>query len=194
MLLLQRRFSHLTNESGFVLVLSLVVLLILSLFGAWALQTSTSELNVAGGLQQAERKLNLAEGGAHVESNNIASTAKDFYNMHDPGRFNELRIPSNLADFDPGGDSGLATMPAITASDPLTWPRDNLIGSNTAADNRYDYRYLVTYLTSGPPRQGMSADKFEDYSYRIRGNAPDRPGLTTVEVGGKQTGQKGVDK
>ena len=194
MLLLHRRFSHMVNESGFVLVLSLVVLLILSLFGVWALRTSTSEVNVAGGLQQAERKLNLAEGGGHAESSNIARTAKDFYNMYDPGRFNQLRIPSNMTEFDPGNDSGLATMPAIDAADPLTWPWDNLITSNAAADNQYDYRYLVTYLTSGPPPQGMPADRLESYSYRIRGNAPDRPGLTTVEVGGKQTGFKGIDK
>ena len=51
-------------ESGFVLVLALVMLLLLSLFGAWALQTTTFDLRLAGGLQQAERQFNLAEGSA----------------------------------------------------------------------------------------------------------------------------------
>ena len=93
-------------ESGFVLVLALVMLLLLSLFGAWALQTTTFELRVAGGLQQAERQFNLAEGSASGEAGQVGFQTKDFYKLSDPSQYNRLLLPPpNEGDFDPGSDT-----------------------------------------------------------------------------------------
>jgi type II secretory pathway pseudopilin PulG len=181
-----------TPESGFVLVLALVMLLLLSLFGAWALQTTTFELRVAGGLQQAERQFNLAEGAANGEAGLVGFERKDFYNLPDPSLYNRPLIPTNDGDFDPGNDTTTAVAD-ITADDATTWPWDNLLRNydNLPVDtNSYDYRYHVTYLHSTTAPMGYNADKFAGYKHMIRGNPAN--GTTVVELGGSKVGQKGT--
>lgn len=179
-----------STESGFVLVLSLVVLLMLSLFGAWALQTSNFELKVAGGTQQAERQFNIAEGSAYAEAGNLGFNLKDFYQVSDPTLFNRLMIPTTDADFDPGNDTA-TTLAGITASDATTWPWDNLLRnydnlpSNT---NEFDYRYLVTYLYSDTAPMGYDPTAFSGYKFRIQGNTTQT--FSIVELGGTKVGVK----
>ena len=181
-----------TSESGFVLVLSLVILLLLSLFGAWALQTSTFELRVAGGLQQAERQFNLAEGAANGESGNVGFQTKTFYQLSDPSQYNRLLLPGNDGDFDPGNDT-TTTFPGIAANDYTTWPWDNLLRNYNNAPvntNTYDYRYLVTYLHSSTPPMGYEATMFSGYRFQIRGNTVSAANI--IEVGGSKVGVKAV--
>ena len=175
------------GESGFVLVLSLVVLLMLSLFGAWALQTSTFELKVADGEQQIENQFNIVEGAAYAEAGKVGFFQKDFYKITNPSLLNQLLIPITDADFDPGSDTS-KTLAGILATDPTTWPWDNLLRDYTSPStaNAFDYRYLVTYRYPSTPPIGYDASMFSGYKFRIQGNAA----LVVVELGGNKVGVK----
>ena len=185
-------------ESGFVLVLALVMLLLLSLFGAWALQTTTFELRVAGGLQQAERQFNLAEGSASGEAGLVGFQTKDFYQLSDPSQYNRPLLPANEGDFDPGSDTDKPVANPSNddeedalAKDPSSWPWDNLLRNYDNAPvntNSYDYRYLVTYLHPTAPPMGYDATMFSGYRFRIRGNPT--TAATVIELGGSKVGVK----
>ena len=153
------------RESGFVLVLAVIILLVLSLLGIWALRTSNFELDVSGGSQQVGVLQNLAEGAAYNEAVNLGFNTKTFYQITDPTVFNQVLWPDATADFNPGNYLTKARVPfnaATTQTDPTQWPYDNLLRnySNTTASNQVTYSYLTTYLTSGPPPMGYSANNF----------------------------------
>lgn len=177
----QRDASTNTPEAGFALIMAMVALLVLTLLGVWALYTSTSELQVAGGSQQVERQFNVAEGGAYAEAVNVGFTQKAFYNF---ANFNQgMMNPTTDALFDPGGDTN-NVIGNIAATDPATWPWDNLRNATTAAGqavnaNDLDYRYLVTYLGSGTPPPGYDAALMSAHQVRVQGAAP-----LVVELGG----------
>lgn len=185
-----------TSESGFVLVLAMVVLLVISLLGIWALTTSDFELKVAGGSQQVERQFNLAEGAVNAEAVSLGYSQKPFYKVTNfiP---NHLMIPTSDADFDPGNDTVhtlaelLAILPSPVPSD--NWPWGNLLDATTAAGqaataNEFDYRYLVTYLEKGgevPGAPGTEVGKFAFHYLRVQGAAP-----MVIELGGIIIGPK----
>lgn len=193
--MLQHSTLSIREESGFVLVFSMVALLMLSLFGMWALQTSKSELDVAGGLQQMDRQMNVAEGAAYLETTRVGLFQRTFYNISNP-EFQTFKplVPTSNADFDPGNDTN--NNPAgIVTNDHSTWPWDNLLQNYTnipSNTNDYDYRYLVTYLgtagsggtTKKGPGQGNASEETHLVYYRIDGNAA--RSNTVVEVGGKK--------
>lgn len=211
--LIQYNFKKNTAQSGFILVLAMVVLLMLSLFGAWALQTSTNELQVAGGLEQVERQFNIAEGGANSEAINLGFKKRDFYNISDPTLMNKILPPKTKSTFDPGGDntaitsdgnvSSILNDPDKMKSDPTLWPWRNLcpVQDNNdewpaaatyekklSTNNELDYRYLVTYLmpnTIPPIGYGQNVTA---YNFRIQGNAART--TTVVELGGINLGTK----
>ena len=172
-----------TSEAGFALIMAMVALLVLTLLGIWALNTSTFELRVAGGSQQVERQFNVAEGGTYTEAVNVGFTQKTFYNF---ANFNQgMMTPTTDAQFDPGNDT--ANMVGnIVSTDPATWPWDNLRNAMTAAGqaadaNVFDYRYLVTYLGSTTPPPGYDAALMSAHQVRVQGAAP-----LVVELGGKK--------
>jgi len=174
-----------TGESGFVLVLALVILLVLTMFGIWALNTSDFELKVAGGSQQVERQFNLAEGAAYSEAGKVGFFLQPFYILPDPSLSNwgKLLAPTAEADFDPGNDTA-TTVAGIDAAVPATWPWQNLVNDNAAGANAFDYRSLVTYL-GFENVMGSSADYFSGYNFRVQGAAP-----LVVELGGTKLGPK----
>lgn len=175
-------------ESGFVLVLSLVILLMISLFGIWAMQTTKSELDVAGGSQRIEKKFNVAEGAANAETGNVGFSTKDFYKItFDPTTVHNQTMIPGAGDFDPGTDR-TSTVGALSAGDMVTWPWDNLLRDYTANTNAYDYRYLVTYLYSDVAPMGYDPSSFSAYKFRIQGNTARES--TVVEMGGVKVGVK----
>ena len=175
----------------------------LSLFGAWALQTSNSELNMAGGLQQVERQFNIAEGAANTEAGNLGFNRRTFYQISDPTIYDNPLVPtpSTAQAFNPGNDT-----PAITpldAGDPTTWPWRNLWPvdddndtwvtataqeKNLPEHNDLDYRYLVTYLLPDIAPMGYDPTMFSGYKFRIQGNTARTTAL--VELGGTKIGVK----
>jgi hypothetical protein len=177
------------SEAGFVLVLAMVVLLVLSMLGAWALMTSKSELDVAGGLQRAEKQFNIAEGGTSLEAVKVGFATQTYYQVGDPSVTNQILRPPD-ADCDPGGDAPRNGLPVVTsvgiqADDPTTWPWQNLIQDNV--DDEFDYRYLVTYLNADMPPKGYDATAFSSYTFSIQGMAPG-----VIEVGGFKIGPKAM--
>ena len=187
------------NEEGFVLVLSLVLLLLLTLFGVWALNSSDFENRVAGNAQQAERQFHVAEAANYSEAALLGYTQRDVYDLTFPDDHNRVLAP--VQDFDPFNkkdcnksdvNEKYNSCYAAKPDDPTTWPWDNLEGKHGADRNKFlDYRYLVTYLYSDKPPKGYAADQFDSYKYRIQGNAPrtvfgvSNPGRMVETAGGK---------
>ena len=182
------------GESGFVLVLAVIILLVLSLLGIWALRTSNFELDVSGSSQQVGIQQNLAEGASYNEAVSLGYNIKAFYQISDPTVFNQVLWPVATTDFNPGSYNNIkwtAFNAVTTQTDPTQWPYDNLLRnytSNNTASNQVTYRYLTTYLTSGPPPMGYSANNFSGYTFRIQGAPVTAP--LVVEVGGNKVGVK----
>lgn len=181
-----------TTESGFVLILSLVVLLMLSLLGIWALKTSTFELRVAGSSQQVEVQFNITEGGANAEAGKVGFNQQDFYQIGDPSVLNQLLIPATDPVFDPGNDTA-NVLANIDSGDSATWPWENIwptVGERTQpVHNNLDYKYLTTYLYPDTPPMGYDTNHFSGYKFRIQGAARiDAP--MVVELGGTKVGVK----
>jgi hypothetical protein len=159
-----RRPPSPTAESGFVMVLALIILLMLSLFGAWAIQTSRTELDVSSGLQQIETRFNLVEGGAYMVAGDILRQQGQWANITNftANRTPGMNIlPSNL---DPGSDSAVAAH-LIAPGLPATWPWENLLREyNANINNEFDFRHRVIYLGESPGKgtsHKMITAKFE---------------------------------
>jgi Tfp pilus assembly protein PilX len=178
---IQHDTDEITSEAGFALIMAMVALLVLTLLGIWALNTSTFELRVAGESQQVEKQFNVAEGGAYAEAVNVGFTRKTWYGFanFNPG----MKNPTTDAQFDPGNDT-TNLVGGIDSADPATWPWDNLRDATTAAGqdpaaNALDYRCLVAYLGSTTPPLGYDATLMSAHQLRIQGAAP-----LVVELGG----------
>ena len=182
------------NQDGFTLVLALAVLLMLSTFGIWALQTSTSELDIAGGNQRIEEQFNIIEGAAYTEAAKVGFTLENFYQINDPTNFDLVLFPKTTDDFDPGKDlpdvnnsfEEIVHHPSTIPANEEHWPRQNLTRDNN--DNRFDYSYLVTYLNPDSPPLGYDANSFAAYKFRIQAASPTSP--LFVELGGRKIGPR----
>ncbi|MBU2539088.1 MAG: hypothetical protein KKH22_11680 [Proteobacteria bacterium] len=176
------------NEAGFILVAAMVVLLALTMFGIWAIRTSTLELDIAGSMQRAEKGFNVSEGSVAIEAANVGFTTQAYYEVKDPSQTNTPLVPATEAEFDPGGDTSAAPA-AVSQTDPETWPMQNLL--RDAADDEFDYRYLVTYLYADVPPKGYDAASFSGYMFRIEGQSMEgNVGSLVIEVGGTKVGPK----
>lgn len=180
------------SEAGFVLVAAMVVLLALSLFGIWAIRTSTFELDIAGSTQRSEKQFNVAEGGAVLEAGRLGFQTRDWYVNPDPGvdPNTTYYAPQTEPDFDPGNDTA-AVPGGEDPTDSTTWPRENLVQGILNIDNEVDYRYLVTYMGYDPVIG--SGTGFSGYKYRIQGQGVEGGvGSAIVEVGGTKLGPEAV--
>lgn len=185
---LRQRATCDTAESGFVLILAMVILLVLTLFGIWAQRTSTSEMNVAGSSQQVERQFNVSEGGANSEAGKVGFALQPFYQISNPSLFNQLLTPTTDPTFDPGNDTA-TTIAGITAGNLTTWPWENLLQNYTnlpTNTNEFDYRYLTTYLHPDTAPMGYDPNFFSAYKFRIQSSAALVP--VVVELGGAKVG------
>lgn len=182
-----------TAESGFVLVLAMVILLLVTLLGIWGLRTSTSELDVAGVSQQVERQFNVSEGGAYSEAGKVGFGLQPFYLISNPSILNQILTPTTEATFDPGNDTA-TTLAGITAANVTTWPWENLWPlqlpivdeKNLPIHNELDYRYLTTYLYPDTAPMGYDPTAFSGYKFRIQSGAAVVP--VVVELGGTKVG------
>jgi|GEM_PF-366258 len=192
------------DEQGFILVLSLMALVMVSLLGAWALTTSTFEIKIAGNEQIKEASFNISEGGVYLEGSKLGfttSTNFNWYNVSDPSTLNQLLLPPlGTAGYDPGDDIPAAVEANITIAniegtpnDATMWPRQNLtadLSTNATvdahvADDSSDYAYLVRYLYPDIPPKGYDAGSFAAYKFRLNAEQ-----TITVEIGGLKVGVK----
>lgn len=187
------------DEAGFVLVAAMIVLLALTLFGIWAIRTSTMEMEIAGSMQRAEKQFNVAEGAVALESGNLGFATQTYYEIADPTQLNHALVPQTEAEFDPGNDRSildpawdtLKNDPDNTEKqrDPDNWPTKNLLQNN--ADDEFDYRYLVTYLYPDVPPKGYDASQFSGYKFRVQGQGVlGSDSSLVIEVGGIKVGVK----
>jgi len=184
-----------TSEAGFVLVAAMVVLLALTMFGVWAIRTSTLEIDIAGSMQRVEKEFNVAEGSIALEGGNLGFTTAAYYEIADPTKINHALVPPTEALFDPGGDTAAPVWTAAQQDNPAyqrtpgNWPMQNLLGNTT--DDTFDYRYLVTYLYPDVPPKGYDAASFSGYKFRVQGQGVE--GMVSsqiIEVGGIKVGVK----
>ena len=186
--------KHIKNEEGFMLILSLLVLVLLSLMGLWALNTSDIEIGISGNEQRYQENFNIAEGGTYREASDIGFASNPSYAITDPSNFNQKLgpNPSVTADYDPGDDmdatvlGNLSTLSAVDVKKPEEWPHQNLLGDTS--DNSCDYSYLVTYLYPDFPPKGYDADSFSAYKFKINGARN-----TEIEIGGVKVGPKATN-
>jgi len=178
------------NQNGSILAIAMFCLLILSVLGIFALNTSDYEINIAGNQQRWEKNFNTSEGGTTLEGSHIGYAGVNglfpWYQIVDPESYNTPLYPSTLADYDPSGsDMPVAgTFPDdFNKDNPDYWPRQNLMSDTT--DDKYDYAYLVTYLYPDAPPKGTDATKFSSYKFRINGQRQ-----VIIEMGGIKVGVK----
>lgn len=179
--------SGVSDQKGFILIVGMLALCLLSLMGIWALSTSDYEFKLASNLQTLQNNANISEGGAFMEGAGVGfarTGAREWYQISDPNTYDQFLLPPS-ASYDPGGDIAIeGTFPYDFAeSDYDTWPRENMMENNT--DNTYDYAYLTTYLYPDSPPKGYDVNKFSGYKFRIRGHQK-----AVVEIGGIKVGVK----
>lgn len=165
--------SHLLDQGGYVLIIGMLALCLLSLFGIWALNTSDFEIKTASNQQSIESDLNIADGAAKQVGTEVGYAGTDptyvFFEITDPDTPDQLLVPStmNPSNVDP--------------KDSQTWPTQYLIPSS----NTDSYAYLVTYLNPDATPKGYNAANFSSYKFRI-----DAQQKTVVEIGGIKIGVK----
>ena len=184
------------NEKGSALVVCMLVLAVLTTLGVMAVRTSVTETRIAANEQRWEEDFNISEGGADIEASNVGyarSGAFEWYAISNPDLLNQILVPPDAADYDPGNDIASAgTFPDYfeglssdqQKTDSKFWPHQNL--SRDTADNTYDYAYLVTYLgTSEKGLKGYDASTFAAYQFRINSVKQ-----AAIELGGIKIGVK----
>lgn len=188
----QKTVSLQGNESGFILIFSMVMLIVITLLGLWALNTATVEVVISGHEQEYEKSFQISEGGNNSESGKIGYSKTNWYAVSNPNKLNQLLFPSVASNtFDPGADIPAATKPTsmndVIASDYRKWPVENLIGNYTPGDTEMDYSYLVTYLYPDTTPKGYDATKFAGYKFRINTHR-----TSDIEEGGIKVGPKSL--
>jgi len=183
------------NEQGFILILSLIVLTMVSLLGLWALKTATYEMKIAANEQTMESNFNVSEGGTLLESANVGFVPGNtpWYKIADPSNTDHVLLPPlpplvpDTTTYDPGNDMGHAPVAFVNShrANSANWPRQNLEGDTATAMNKVDYAYLVTYLHPDIAPKGYDAGAFSGYKFRLNGEH-----VITVEVGGLKVGVK----
>ncbi|MBT6338865.1 MAG: hypothetical protein HOJ48_06165 [Desulfobacula sp.] len=186
-------FAHICfigSQKGSILVIAMFCLLILSILGIFALNTSDYEINIAGNQQLWGKNFNTSESGASLEGSRIGYAGVNglntWYEISDPNIYNRALYPSTSTDYDPSGSDMpvTGTFPDdFNSTDNDTWPRQNLM-SDTSDDN-FDYAYLVTYLYPDAAPKGWNAIKFSSYKFRINGHRQ-----VIIEMGGQKVGVK----
>lgn len=185
-----------SNQHGYILIVSMLALCLLSLMGIWALSTSDFEYKIASNLQTLESNFNVAEGAVKQQGAAVGfarAGANAWFQIADPQTFNQYLLPPTAASYDPGSDIPVdgSTFPTdpndyLVLLDYETWPRQNLLGA--AGDDEYDYAYLVTYLypdTRPKVIKGYGAGEFSAYLFRISARQK-----AFVEIGGVKLGVK----
>jgi len=184
------RICCMDGQKGSILAIAMFCLLVLSILGTFALNTSDYEINIAGNQQQWEKNFNTAESGSIREGSHIGYAGVTglytWYEIVDPQIHNLVLNPPTLSDYDPSGSDMPAsgTFPDdFDADKPDTWPRQNLMSDT--GDDDYDYAYLVTYLYPDAAPKGWNATKFSSYKFRINGQRQ-----VIIETGGSKVGVK----
>lgn len=182
-----------SSQDGSVLAIAIFCLFVLSIFGTFALNTADFEMNIASNQQQREQNFNTSEGGVYREGFHVGFAGVSgnwtWFEISDPNTPNQFLLPTGTtpgSQYDPGSDMTQAIPTTFTdtqAQQYEVWPRENLMSDTT--DDKYDYSYLVTYLSPGVTPPGYNANKFSAYKFRLNGQRQ-----VVIEIGGMKIGVK----
>ncbi len=186
----------LDGQQGFALITAIMLLFVAMILGLMVVDSADMEIMLSGAQQRYEDSLNTTEGGAGSEAaaigtgNSIARAGTSrSYAVVNPSIQNQVLSPTNSGDtlFDPGNDMAAPATPytVTTSTLPNLWPMDNLLHSDAAADNHFDYQYRGTYLHDDSPPKGYDVTKFSGYLFEISAQR-----TTEVEMGGNKVGPK----
>jgi hypothetical protein len=186
----------LARQDGFVLVTAIMLLFVAMVLGLMVVDSADMEIMLSGAQQRYEDSFNTTEGGAGAEAAAVGTSEtitrisnSRSYSVVNPTLQNQVLSPANSGTdplYDPGSDLDLTeTVGVDIATDPEKWPVENLLRSDTAANNRFDYQYRVIYLHDDLPPKGFDAGKFSGYLFEIGAHRN-----TVVEMGGNKVGPK----
>jgi hypothetical protein len=185
----------LARQDGFVLLAAIMMLFVAMILGLMVVDSADVEIALSGAQQRYEDGFNTTEGGAGAEAAAVGTsetitrgTNTRSYSVVNPSVQDQVLSPSNstTAIYDPGSDLHLSETVTVTATtSPTLWPADNLLQSDTNADDRFDYQYRVMYLHDDLPPKGYDAGNFSGYLFQIEAQRN-----TRVEMGGNKVGPK----
>lgn len=192
----QRAIRGLKGQEGFALVIAIMMLFVAMILGLMVVDSADMEIMLSGAQQRYEDSLNTAEGGAGIEAVALGTNATlgrvanpRSYGLVDLDDEGKVLSPdtSNEVRFDPGEDmadpAAVYTVNENTLPD--KWPTDNLLQSDTPANDRFDYQYRVIYLRRDSPPEGNAAEELGGYLFEIAAQRD-----TLVEMGGNMVGRK----
>lgn len=187
--------SVLKSQQGFVLIVAVMMLFAATIFGMMVINSSDMEILLSGAQQRYEGNMSVSEGGNNLEATAVGTAATIIrgansrgYSVSDPGSHDQILSPTtpSAAIFDPGNDMDTSLFPEVTLTTaPENWPMDNLLFSDVAADDAFDYQYRTVYLYATSPPKGFDATKFAGYRFQISAHKN-----STIEVGGTKVGPK----
>jgi hypothetical protein len=186
----------LARQEGFALVTAIMLLFVAMILGLMVVDSSDVEVVLSGAQQRYEDSLNTVEGAAGVEATVVGLDAtitrggnSRSYPVARTDVDNQIISPTNpgVAIFDPGNDMAEPEEAYTVDIDtlPARWPMDNLLQSDSAADNRYDYHYRVVYLFEGAAPKGFKVNDYSGFQYQISAQRD-----TLVEMGAAKVGPK----
>ena len=191
------------GERGFALITAIMMLFAATVMGLMVMNSSEIEILLSGAQQRYESNFNTAEGASGVEAATVGTMAtvvreingteySRSYAVSNPSVPDQVLSPDKSTDpmFDPGNDMTLpAAEHTVTANENTDlrslWPTDNLLQSDLAADNSFDYQYRTVYLHDGPPPKGYGVEDFSGYLFQMSAHR-----TTLIEMGGNKVGPK----
>ena len=192
---LHKMSSCLGNERGFALITAIMMLFAATILALMVTNSSDIEILLSGAQQRYENNFNVSEGASSVEAAAVGSAAtitrngeSRSYAVVNPGISDQVLSPSSsgAALFDPGNDMTIAASYTVDLNTtPDQWPMDNLLHSDSAADNQFDYHYRTVYEHATTPPKGYDATKFSGYLFQVSSQR-----TTLIELGGNKVGPK----
>lgn len=184
------------GEGGFMLITAIMLLFVATVLGLMVGGSSQTEMVLSGAQQRYEDDFNTTEGGIMAEARAVSTgvtisrngTSRT-YTVSNPAKHLVILSPTDPAGdalFDPGGDMETADLDPVTMETaPENWPMENLLHSDAAADNRYDYHYRVVYSHADVPPKGYDASSYTGYvfDFGAKRNAH-------INISGKKAGPK----
>lgn len=184
------------NQDGYMLITAIMLLFVATVLGLIVSGSSQTEIKLSSALQRFEDDFNTTEGAVTIEAQavnkgtpiirGVAERSYAIANVKDVTAINGLILsPTDPTqpEFDPGNDMDTSELTTVTSDTPPSqWPMDNLLHSDAAADDRYDYRYRVMCSYSDVPDKGTDAE-FSGYVFEVTAKRN-----AQIVICGKKTG------
>lgn len=153
---MKKHFTYINNQ-GFALITAIMMLFAATVMGLMVMNSSEIEVLLSGAQQRYERSFNVAEGASNLES--VVLDNKLTINGRNYTKISNTEVSSILSPTDSGSpdifdpNSDVIADPTFTNNNPLTWPSDRIIST----DSTLAYRYVVAYDRWDTVRKGYDS-------------------------------------